>query len=334
MTDSEPDRPDSPATDRLIRWFLFAGDRLVVAGAVTAAIFGVVLVFGLAGVITVGKPARLLWLLNGIVNGLLTLIPIAVGVNQIVLSRELDSISDFYARVDNAVDFRRRVEETTGADVSSSRPAAFLRELFGALHDRAAALRGAADDDVDPQLAADVDDYGGTLAERSERMHGLLERDLPMDETVLLMLDYDDTERFHRARSLQSEHADALSEATEATLDEIEELFMQIDATRQYQKTLFVQHELSELSRMLVYTGLPAILIAGLAIFTYRDVPGLSIPGPVIVMLVSATIAATLAPLAILSTYIVRVAAIAQRTAAFGPFIPHDDHRRIRERDG
>lgn len=332
MTDSEPDRPDSPAAGRLSRWFLFAGDRLVVAGAVTAAIFGVVLVFGLAGVITVGKPARLLWLLNGIVNGLLTLVPIAVGVNQIVLSRELDSISDFYARVDDAVGFRRRVEETTGADVSSSRPAAFLRELFGALHDRAATL-GETTDGVDPQLAADVDDYARTLAERSERMHGLLERELPMDETFLLMLDYDDTERFHRARSLRNEHADALPEPTEATLDEIQELFMQIDATRQYHKTLFVQHELSELSRMLVYTGLPAILIAGLAIFTYRDVPGLSIPRPVVVMLVGATIAATLAPLAILSTYIVRVAAIAQRTAAFGPFIPHGEHRRIRERN-
>lgn len=108
---------------------------------------------------------------------------------------------------------------------------------------------------------------------------------------------------------------------------------MELDAARQYLETLFVQRELSELSRVLIYTGIPAILLAGLAIFTYRDVPGISIPRPIVVSLVSATVAISLAPLAVLSAYVARVALIAQRTAAFGPLIPHEEHQRIKEQN-
>lgn len=331
MADSERNQPDSSTTDRLTRWLLLDGNRLAVSGVLVAVIFVVFLVFGLAGIVTVSKPNRMLWFLNGTINGLLTLIPIAVGINQIVLTQELGSMNNLYSRVENTLNFRQQVEETTDVDVSSPQSAAFFRDIFLALNDRAAALGEANDGKTDEQMNDEIDDYAATLAQQTDHASSALENiDFGIFETFLLLLDYHDSEQLYEVRRLQNTYADSLSDEINDQLGEIQELFMEFDAARQYLKTLFVQRELSELSRVLIYTGIPAILLAGLAIFTYRDIPNISIPRPIVVVLVSATIAASLAPLAVLSAYIARVALIAQRTAAFGPFIPSKEHQRIK----
>lgn len=80
---------------------------------------------------------------------------------------------------------------------------------------------------------------------------------------------------------------------------------------------------------MMLYTGLPAIIVAALGIFIAPEIPGLTITRPSIVVLLSATVAVSLVPLSVLLAYIVRIAFIAQRTAAFGPFIPESEQQRI-----
>lgn len=309
MTNSERSQPDASTTDRLTRWLLLGGNRLAVAGVIVAVIFVIFLIFGLAGIITISKPDRMLWFLNGTINGLLTLIPIAVGINQIVLSQELGSMNNLYSRVENTLDFRQRVENMTGVDVSSPQSAEFFHDLFVALNDRADALGKASNGEIDQQLNDEIDDYAETLSQQTAHASSTLENiGFKISDTLLVLLDYYDSEQFHRVRRLQNEHADDLSDETNDRLGEIQELFIELDAARQYIKTLFVQRELSELSRVLIYTGIPAILLAGLVIFTYRDVQGHLIPRPIILILVSATVAASLAPLAILSAYIARVA--------------------------
>ena len=174
--------------------------------------------------------------------------------------------------------------------------------------------------------------YAETLSQQTDHASSTLaDVDFEITHAFLVLLDYHDSEQLYEVRRLQNAHADSLSDETNDRLGEIQELFLELDAARQYLKTLFVQRDLSELSRVLIYTGIPAILLAGLAIFTYRDMPGLSIPRPIVVVLVSATVAISLAPLAVLSSYIARVALIAQRTAAFGPFIPYKERQRLKE---
>ena len=334
MADSARNQPDSSTSDRLTRWLLLGGNRLTVSGVLVAVMFVTFLVFGLAGIVTISKPDRMLWFLNGTINGLLTLIPIAVGINQIVLSQELGSLDNLYSRVENTLDFRQRVEKTTGVDVSSPQSAEFFRDIFAALNDRADALGKASDGDTDERLNDEIDDYAETLSQQTDHARGTLaDVDFEITDAFLVLLDYHDSEQLYEVRRLQNAHADSLSDETNERLGEIQELFLELDAARQYLKTLFVQRELSELSRVLIYVGIPAILLAGLAIFTYRDVPGISIPRPIVVVLVSATVAISLAPLAVLSAYVARVALIAQRTAAFGPFIPHDEQQRLKEQN-
>lgn len=71
------------------------------------------LMAGFTGIASVTMSGRIMWHLNDTVNGLLTLIPITVGVNQIVLSHEFGSIQDLYDRRTDITEFRERVDERT-----------------------------------------------------------------------------------------------------------------------------------------------------------------------------------------------------------------------------
>lgn len=330
MSDSEDISPVDSATDRLLRWLLLSGDRLAVAAILSSGIFVVFLVFGVAGLITTSTPNRAMWFLNGTINGLLTLIPIAVGINQIVLSQELGSLEDLYARTAGTSDFRQQVADTAGIDVSSPQAAEFFHDLATAINDRATDLQEACDEDTDDQLTEHVDDYVETLTDQTNDISSSLEEiEFRLFETLLVLLDYHNSWQLHTTRRLQATYEDAFSDTANATLDELEELFLELDAARDYLKTLWVQRELSELSRMMLYTGIPAVLVAALAIFVYRDIPGITVPEPITMVLLSATVAISLLPLSVLLAYIGRIALVAQRTAAFGPFIPQDEQQRI-----
>lgn len=83
---------------RFVRWFLVTGNRLLVSLVILFGIGVVFFVVAILEIATVTTSSRVMWYLNGTVNGLLTLIPITVGVNQILLSREFGSIQDLYGR--------------------------------------------------------------------------------------------------------------------------------------------------------------------------------------------------------------------------------------------
>lgn len=104
-------------------------------------------------------------------------------------------------------------------------------------------------------------------------------------ETLIILLDYNNSWQFYQVRRLQAIDDDILSETATEQLMALEELFLDLDSARDYLKTLWVQRELAELSRMILYTGIPAILLATAGIFAYRNVPqaGMGLPRPVIV---------------------------------------------------
>ena len=330
MPESENISPVDSATDRLMRWILLTGDRFHITAAITGLLFVIFLLFGFAGFISLSVPERAVWFLNGTINGLLTLIPIVVGLNQIVLSQELDSLDDLYDRTKGTFDLHRRIADTTNVSVSSPQASGFFHQLSDAINDRAAELEAAGENVTNEQLQEDINNYTETLTEQTDDISAALE-DLGFEliDTLIVLLDYHDSWQLHTVRRLNATYEDELSETTTETLDELEELFLELDAARDYLKTLWVQRELAELSRMMLYTGLPAVIVAGLGIFIAPEIPGLTIARPTIVVLLSATIAVSLVPLSVLLAYVVRIALIAQRTAAFGPFIPEDEQQRI-----
>lgn len=314
------------ATPAPMRWLLLTGDRLAVAGAVLGGVAALFVGAGILGLATVTTPSRVMWYLNGTVNGLLTLVPISVGVNQIVLSQELGSIQDLYERRKEIGEFRQRVESQTDTAVSSPRASAFSATLLSAVAETAASFRREYRRGGD-RSTDDIERYvRSVVAEAEATRDRLPEDEYDMLGTLLVMVQYGDSLQFHETRRLNDDPNVDLSDEAAAKLDELEELFVEIDAVRQYLKTVVIERQLARLSRLLVFTGVPAVAVAALGIFTYRDVAGLELSHAALVLIAGSLVAVSLVPLAILSAYILRVATIARRTAAFGPFVPQSDH--------
>jgi len=330
VSESENISPVDSATDRLLRWILLTGDRFQITAVITGLLLATFLLFGFAGFISLSVSKRAVWFLNGTINGLLTLIPIAVGLNQIVLSQELGSLDDLYDRTQGAFDVHQQIGNTTNVSASSPQASGFFLQLSNAINSRAGDLEAASENLTDEQLREEISDYAGTVTEQTDDISADLE-DLGFEliDTLIVLLDYHNSWQLHTARRLDSTYEDELSETATEALDELEDLFLELDAARDYLKTLWIQRELAELSRMMLYTGLPAVIVAGLAIFIAPEIFGLTIARPIIVILLSTTVAVSLVPLSVLLAYVVRIALVAQRTAAFGPFIPEDEQQRI-----
>lgn len=337
MTDASDDEIGRPSADpirsRYAQWVLLVGDRTTVAVLIAAAVFLVVAILASVGVVGL-RSSRMMWFLNGTINGLLTLIPIAVGINQIILSQELNPISDFYERLDDTVEFRRQVEDLTEATVSSPQASAFCANLFAALREETASFDEACAASDDADLRRDADDYARTVGNQAEQMERTMDGlgdDLVA--TFLALLDFQDTEHFHGTRYLRNEYDETLPDDAAESLDRIVDLFEDVDTIREYLKTLSIQRELARLSAKLLYTGMFAIVIAGLAILGYRNVPTFTLSTAEVTVVAAGVFAITLSPLAILVSHMLRVATVARRTATFGPFVTPEERRRSRRQN-
>ena len=313
------------STAGLARWFLVAGDRRLVSLVVLIGVGVTFFLVGILGIATVTTPPRVMWYLNGTVNGLLTLVPIAVGVNQIVLSHEFGSIEDLYKRRDDITDFRERVEARTDVSVSSPYASTFFGTLLSAISDAGRAVRRECDRPGGDPTTDELASVAGSVAEEADRANeALSSEETTMLRTLLVVLSYRDSRQFYEIRRLQRELSDSEPETSDE-LQRMEELFVELDAARQFLKTVVVERQLARLSRLLVYTGIPAVAIAAIGIFSYRNLVGLPVAHPLLLGIVGTILVVTLAPLAILSAYILRVATIARQTAMYGPFIPEAD---------
>jgi tellurite resistance protein TehA-like permease len=130
-------------------------------------------------------------------------------------------------------------------------------------------------------------------------------------------------------RRLQTAYAEAHTETTKTALDDMRELFKQINTTRQYFKTVYLQRELSELSRMIVYTGILAVMVASVMVLTYDDAANTRLHPTLYYLLFSGALVAIQSPLAVLFSYAMRAATISRKTAAFGPFIPQEEQQQV-----
>lgn len=77
-----------------------------------------------------------------------------------------------------------------------------------------------------------------------------------------------------------------------------------------------MQQELVNLSRVLFYVGFPALTAGGFLILMYENLLALPLGRPFYVLLVSAMVAVVFSPFMVLLAYVLRIATIAQWTAA------------------
>lgn len=98
---------------------------------------------------------------------------------------------------------------------------------------------------------------------------------------------------------------------------------------REHFKTLYFQWEIVNLSRVLLYISVPALVIVGVVLMNLGpDVaPGTTFGIDNLVWVASAVYTVGLAPFVVFLVYVLRIATMAKRTLAMGPFILRETER-------
>jgi hypothetical protein len=324
MTESWKEGTPNPVT----RWLFITGHRFLVA-AVLSVFFGglAALLIGL-DLIYVGPGSVLPTALSsGLLSGLLTLLTVALSVNQLILSRLFGSVGELSDQLEGTLDYRRSVEEIAEVPASPNQPTAFLGFLADTLHRRVEDFRReAASAAVDINGVHGVDDVGGyatAVTDYADHLSTADELDGPF-KALLTTLGTDYADHIDSTRRIRNEYSADLPDEAVHALDDILALLKAVATIRQFFKTVTLQQELAMLSRRLIYTGVPAVLVAYFFSSVYTTTPEVPIaidPAQLPFVVIVAT-GIILLPLAVLVSSLLRVATVSLYTVSVGTFIP------------
>mgnify|MGYP000132653861 FL=1 len=334
---TQPDdtmRERVPGSSRKL-WFLLGASRWLVAvlvlGAVGVAVALALVVDpqGLRAGVDAGDPIETLFqaLLTAIVTG----VTLVVSINSLVLSQELGAVGDQRERMSGSMEFREEVADELDASASPPEPSAFLRSLVDLTGERAERFRDAVSTGADETVRDRVDAYVDELVDNADAVGTRLDgAQFGTFEVVFASLDFNYSWKIYEARRLRGEHGDQFDDDATAALEELVDALRLFGPAREHVKTLYFQWELIDLSRAMLYAAVPALFVSISAILTLGtvdSVPGTTVGVANLAWVVLGGTLVALAPFAILLAYVLRIATVAKRTLAIGPFVLRETDR-------
>jgi hypothetical protein len=319
--------------ERLVLRVLLNMNRWLLTATLAAGLFVGLLVLGVLDVIPVrasiaqGGPAKTIF--RTYTSALITGVTVVVTISQLVLSQETGPLGDQRNRMSGALDFREDVEEFLNT-TSPPEPQEFLRLLVETAKDRAEHLDDLADIPDDGDLREDFDQFVGSITGNAEVVSDeLADSQFGEYDVVRSALDFNYGIKIYRGRKLRDDHADSLDEETREAIDEVLDVLKFFGPAREHIKTLYFQWAIVDLSRSILYITVAALGVAT-GLFVYLDAgsfPGATFGIDNLVWVFSAGIAFTTSPFLLLAAYILRIATIAKRTLAIGPFVLRESDR-------
>jgi len=269
-------------------------------------------------------------LFTSFIGAIITGTSVVVTINQLVLSQELGAVGDQRSRMRESVEFRADIEDKLSTTTVSPEPAAFLAELADGIGARSEKLRQTVDDDT--ELAAAIDDYVDRLQSTTDQVAtNLSSAQFGTFGVLWAVLDFNYSEQIHQLRQIQHDHAPECSAETEKAIEDLLTLLKLFGPAREHFKTLYFQWELINLSRALLYVSVPALAVMG-GLSMYVDSAALTgtIGGvDTLVVVASSGFTIGIAPFVVFTVFIVRIASVAKRTLAMGPFILQETDREM-----
>ncbi|WP_254535424.1 hypothetical protein [Halomarina litorea] len=333
----EGDQPEDKMRQRserstFVLRLLLETDRRTFAAGLFALILLSLVVVGIAfpataSVLREGDTVETLF--NALISATITGVTIVLTLNQLVLSQELGAVGDQRERMAEAMDFREEVEDVLEAPVSPADPSAFLRALVDVAGDRAERL-GEVLDTNDDELREYVDSLVASTTGNANQVSESLEGEKFGQYSVLsAALNFNYSWKLYAARRIHNDFADELNDEADEALDGLEEVLRLFGPAREHFKTLYFQWELIDLSRGIIFTAIPALVIS-IATLVYYDASvlggnffGVNLLG----VLVAVTSAIAVMPFVVLLSYVLRIATVTKRTLSIGPFILRDTDR-------
>ncbi|WP_418279803.1 hypothetical protein [Halorubrum sp. DTA98] len=307
--------------ERVAAWVLIEGDRRVVASGISVSIVGIVGALIWGDILAVGPDSATGTLFSsGLTAGVITLITISLSINQLVMSRVFGTIDSLTNRLNSARELHEDIATLAGRPSSPNDPAAFLSLIGRTLSDRVLTLH-AMDESGDWDPPSEVTSALRDIGEYGENIDARLENNTPVDHVLTVLLGTEYAVNLTSIQHLQNGYAESVPDAVQVELHAVERLLESIAVVRQFYKTIALQQDFAELSRMIVYTGLIAFVTTIAVTLIYRT-NTVTVPLSTLPIVVSLGIGVVTMPLALFVSYILRAATIARQTVSVGPFIP------------
>jgi hypothetical protein len=338
MGGSERDQPadrmrERAGESRVKLWVLLDADRRVVAAVPVVVTFLALVVLGTLDPSplpeAVGDKDPIETTFQGFLTAIITGVTLVVTLNQLVLSQELGAVGDQRERMDEAMAFREDAEGAIDAPAAPPEPAAFLQSVVDATSARAADLADAVAEADDDRLRERVDGLVDSIEGNADAVTGrLADAQFGTFGVLAAALDYNYSWKVYEARRIRNTHD--LSEEADRALDRLTEALTFFGPAREHFKTLYFQWEIVNLSRAILYAAVPALLVSvGMILFV--DDPG-TVTGTTLgvgnlLWVVSGAVALALVPFMLLLSYVLRIATVAKRTLAIGPFVLRESDR-------
>ncbi|SFS68136.1 hypothetical protein [Halostagnicola kamekurae] len=269
-------------------------------------------------------------LFQALVTALITGVTLVVSINSLVLSQELGAVADQRERLEGSMEFRKNVESSIDSPVSPPEPSSFLQAIVTASSKRAEEFRDAVSDSRDEELVERVENFVDNLTTHADSIRDDLEdAQFGTYSVVKSALDYNYSWKIFRARRIKQTHADSFTDDASDAYDELLESLKLFGIAREHFKTLYFQWELINLSRAMMYVAVPALLVTTsmLLFFDAGTASGTILGIDVLVWIVTAATTIAVTPFLVLIAYILRIATMAKRTLAIGPFILRESGR-------
>jgi hypothetical protein len=317
---------DQDATpSRVVDWVFLKADRRLIGAGIVAVLVGAFGALLAVGVLTVGTGSAVATVFGaGLTSGVVTLVTIALSINQLILSRLFGSPGTLLERLDGSREFRGRVEHLADVSSSPNEPAMFLSLLAVTLHERATtAVRLV--DEADQELPDSVRDTLEDIAAYGRSIDDGVERETKVANVLGVIVGPEYALNTRAVHDLRERHGDSLPVDVQGELEAVEELLECVSVVRQFFKTIALQQDFATLSRLLVYSGLLALFTSVSLALVYRT-NSITLSTPVLQVVVPLAFGVVIMPFALFGAYILRAATIAYRTVSVGPFVPPEDH--------
>ena len=313
---------ETGSADRAVDWLLLHGNRIAIGAGVAVlfgAVFGAVIAFGLA---PLRDPQPTFYLFGGLVSGNLTLVTVVVSINQLLLSRELSTPGEVDAEIENIVNYREGIEDATGR-LAPVEPLGFLKLLFENTRREAQRLGGLSVPAVGVEERERIDEVVTTITNHIDHVDGLLdESDADVFSVLSVTLTTNYARQIHAIRGVRRDLDDGMTDAMDDATEQLIDALRNVDIARHYFKSIYLQDELSQLSRLLLYAGLPAEAAAGVGLLLFTGTEGAAqlLPAWASRELLVLLLVVGFVPLSLLCSFILRITVVIQRTTATLPF--------------
>ena len=254
---------------------------------------------------------------------------LVVTITQLVISQENGPLGEQRDRMSNTMDFRDFTEELIGSPTPPN-PSAFLREIISASERHSNLLRDSIASNSNAQLRAEVDEFTESIHGNAEYVQEQLdEANFGTFDVPNGALNYNYGIKIFHVERIANDYTDDLTDEDMAILDDLKAPLSMFGSAREHIKTLYFEWSLINLSQLMLYASVPALLVAGTSMVF---IGGSSFPNSTVgisdtIVVLGVAFTITLLPFFLLISYILRVATIAKRTLAIGPLILRESER-------